>query len=74
VPVVVGAAAGLVEGVVDLAFFDDIDGTATWTVIDFKTDAELDDRRPVYEAQVREYATAITAATNAPSRAVLLIV
>ena len=74
VPVVVGTAAGLVEGVVDLAFSDDADGTETWTVIDFKTDAEIDYRRPVYEAQVRDYATAITAATNAPSRAVLLIV
>lgn len=74
VPVVVGTAAGLVEGVVDLAFSDAADGTETWTVIDFKTDAEIDHRRPVYEAQVREYATAITAATNAPSRAVLLIV
>ncbi|MEO8841764.1 MAG: UvrD-helicase domain-containing protein, partial [Kofleriaceae bacterium] len=74
VPVVVGTAAGLVEGVVDLAFSDDVGGSETWTVIDFKTDAEIDHRRPVYEAQVREYATAITAATNAPSRAVLLIV
>ncbi|HEX7699676.1 MAG TPA: UvrD-helicase domain-containing protein, partial [Kofleriaceae bacterium] len=74
VPIVVGTAAGLVEGVVDLAFSDDADGTETWTVIDFKTDAEIDYRRPVYEAQVREYATAITAATNAPSRAVLLII
>jgi hypothetical protein len=82
VPVVVGSAGGLVEGVVDLAFSEPIvdanpaDGDATdaWTVIDFKTDAELDFRRPIYEAQVREYATAITAATNAPARAVLLIV
>ena len=74
VPVVVGTAAGMVEGVVDLAFVDAVDGPEGWTVIDFKTDAEIDFRRPIYEAQVREYATAITAATNAPSRAVLLIV
>ena len=71
VPVVLRTPAGLVEGVVDLAFADP-DGS--WTVIDFKTDAELDHRRPIYEAQVREYAHAIATATGATARAVLLIV
>ncbi|MFT3699021.1 MAG: UvrD-helicase domain-containing protein [Kofleriaceae bacterium] len=72
VPVVAPAADldGFVEGIVDLAFIE----AGEWTVIDFKTDAEMDSRRPVYEAQVREYAHAIAAATNQPARAVLLIV
>jgi ATP-dependent exoDNAse (exonuclease V) beta subunit len=76
VPVVLRTADGLVEGVVDLAFAEPADGTAcdVWTVVDFKTDAEIDHRRPIYEAQVREYANAIAAATGAAARAVLLIV
>ncbi len=70
VPVVVRTPEGLIEGVVDLAFSE----PAGWTVIDFKTDAELDHRRPIYEAQVREYAKAISAATGAPAAPVLLVV
>jgi ATP-dependent exoDNAse (exonuclease V) beta subunit len=70
VPVVVAAADGLVEGVVDLAFEE----AGTWMVVDFKTDAELDHRRPIYEAQVRAYANAIAVATQRAASPVLLIV
>jgi ATP-dependent helicase/nuclease subunit A len=58
----------LVEGVVDAAF-EDADG---WTVIDFKTDLELDGRQGEYARQVSLYARAIAQATGRPARAVLL--
>ena len=58
----------LVEGTVDLAFLDD----GTWTVIDFKTDQELTRSLDVYRRQVALYARAISAATGAPARPVLL--
>ncbi|MEO6774478.1 MAG: UvrD-helicase domain-containing protein [Kofleriaceae bacterium] len=70
VPVVVAAPDGLVEGVVDLAF----EQAGAWTVVDFKTDAELAHRRPIYEAQVRAYANAIAVATGRAAHPVLLIV
>jgi ATP-dependent helicase/nuclease subunit A len=62
----------LAEGVVDLAFRED-DGAA-WTVVDFKTDRELGDRRSLYAAQVRLYVDAVARATSAPARGVLLVV
>ena len=76
VPVVIQRANGLIEGVVDLAFSEPTAqaGGVAWTVIDFKTDTELDHRRAIYEAQVREYASAISAATKSPATPVLLIV
>jgi len=58
----------LVEGTVDVAFLD----AGAWTVIDFKTDAELARNLDVYRRQVALYADAIAAATGAPARAVLL--
>jgi ATP-dependent helicase/nuclease subunit A len=58
----------IVEGVVDLAFADE----AGWTVVDFKTDVELDGRLAVYERQVALYAAAIAAATGAPAVPILL--
>jgi hypothetical protein len=58
----------VVEGVVDAAFAD-ADG---WTVIDFKTDAELGARAVAYRRQVALYARAIAQATGRPARGVLL--
>ena len=58
----------VIEGVVDAAFAD-ADG---WTVIDFKTDAELGARAAVYRRQVALYARAIAQATGRPARGVLL--
>jgi ATP-dependent exoDNAse (exonuclease V) beta subunit len=61
----------LAEGVVDLAFRE---ADASWTVVDFKTDAELGARRAAYAAQVRLYADAIARATGEPAEAMLLVV
>jgi len=58
----------LAEGVVDLAFRED----GEWTVVDFKTDRELEGSRGIYEDQVRLYARAVTAATGESACAVLL--
>ena len=59
----------LVEGVIDLAFRED----ASWTVVDFKTDAALSDQtRAGYVTQLRRYALGIREATKLPVRAFLL--
>jgi ATP-dependent exoDNAse (exonuclease V) beta subunit len=70
-PLVVCLADGtLVESVADLAFREpDAPG---WTVVDFKTDAELAGRIDVYRRQVALYAQGIAEATGLPARAVLL--
>jgi ATP-dependent exoDNAse (exonuclease V) beta subunit len=57
----------LIEGVVDLAFAE-ADG---WTVVDFKTDRELDNAVDAYRRQIALYATAIQRATGQPTRALL---
>jgi ATP-dependent exoDNAse (exonuclease V) beta subunit len=59
----------LIEGVVDVAFAE-ADGV--WTVLDFKTDVEIESRLEEYHVQVGLYARAIARATGAPVRAVLL--
>jgi ATP-dependent exoDNAse (exonuclease V) beta subunit len=76
-PVLARHANGmLAEGIVDLAFREPAVGEdgPRWTVVDFKTDRELGARRPEYEAQVRLYAAAISAATGEPADPVLLVV
>lgn len=55
VPVVMDARMSLVEGVIDLAFAEG----EQWTVVDFKTDAELAQSRSIYETQVLLYAKAL---------------
>ncbi len=70
-PITLTAADGtLLEGVVDLAFEDD----AGWTVVDFKTDRELDGRVQRYRRQVALYAEAVARATGRAAIAVLLSV
>jgi ATP-dependent helicase/nuclease subunit A len=64
----------VVEGVIDLAFREEGPSGATWTVVDFKTDAEIEGRLAHYENQLRLYATAIGAATGEAARGVLLSV
>ena len=59
----------LVEGVVDLAYRDE---GGVWTVIDFKTDKELDMALDVYERQVALYAVMISRATGTVARPVLI--
>jgi ATP-dependent exoDNAse (exonuclease V) beta subunit len=70
-PVILPGRGGeLLEGVIDLAFREP-DG---WTVVDFKTDAELAGRQARYETQVLLYVEAVRAATGEPARGVLLTV
>ena len=60
-PVTVTLADGtLVEGVLDLAFCDN----GKWTVVDFKTDRELDKELERYKRQVALYALSIERATG----------
>jgi ATP-dependent exoDNAse (exonuclease V) beta subunit len=63
------ADGSVLEGVVDLAFRED---GAGWTIVDFKTDAEIEASLAAYEAQVRLYAAAIAAASGEPARGTLL--
>ena len=59
----------VVEGVVDLAFEED----SNWTVVDFKTDQEIEtDQLQAYLRQVALYAAAIGRATSRPAAGVLL--
>ena len=65
----------LAEGVIDLAFRDASNANgAAWTVVDFKTDRDLEARRPEYEAQVRLYVEAVASATGEPAEGALLVV
>jgi ATP-dependent exoDNAse (exonuclease V) beta subunit len=59
---------GILEGVLDLAFEED----EGWTVVDFKTQAELAGSLAGYRRQVGAYATMVSRATGRPARAVLL--
>ena len=60
----------LVEGVVDLAFRE----SGVWTVVDFKTDRDLELNRAKHRVQVQLYVAAIAAATGEAARGVLLAV
>jgi ATP-dependent exoDNAse (exonuclease V) beta subunit len=55
-PVSLQLEAELLEGAVDLAFFED----GVWNIVDFKTDADVGDRQRRYEAQLRWYALALS--------------
>jgi ATP-dependent exoDNAse (exonuclease V) beta subunit len=61
----------LVEGKVDLAFRDEAK-PGNWTVVDFKTDFEIEGRLDEYREQVRLYALAISRATKLGVKGVLL--
>jgi ATP-dependent exoDNAse (exonuclease V) beta subunit len=68
-PVTVNLADGtLVEGVLDLAFLEK-DG---WTVVDFKTDRELEKELERYKRQVALYALAISRATGQTCAGILM--
>ena len=64
----------LVEGIVDLAFFEDDAGRRAWTVVDFKTDREIGAALATYRRQLGLYVEAIKAATGQPAHGVLLLV
>jgi ATP-dependent exoDNAse (exonuclease V) beta subunit len=70
-PVVLVAADGsLIEGVLDLAFRDE--RGAGWTVVDYKTDVDVQGRQGDYEAQILLYAQAVARATGESAVGVLL--
>jgi ATP-dependent exoDNAse (exonuclease V) beta subunit len=58
----------LIEGVADIAFHEN----GQWTVIDFKTDRELEKRLEVHRRQVSLYAQAISIAAGQRCEAVLM--
>jgi ATP-dependent helicase/nuclease subunit A len=60
----------LLEGVIDLAF---VEG-GEWIVVDFKTDADVEDRRTRYERQLQWYVHALGRLTGMPGRGILLAV
>jgi ATP-dependent exoDNAse (exonuclease V) beta subunit len=64
----------LVEGVVDLAFREEAEDFTGWTVVDFKTDWELELRRAEYTAQLALYAEAIERATDSSANGILLVI
>jgi ATP-dependent exoDNAse (exonuclease V) beta subunit len=57
----------MLEGTIDLAYFDG----ATWTIVDFKTAADIASKRTHYERQLQWYAAAFSKITGKPTRAVL---
>jgi ATP-dependent helicase/nuclease subunit A len=67
-PVSIVVDGVLIDGQVDLAFETD----EGWTVVDFKTDAEIGGADEVYRRQVGLYAQAIARVTGQPSRGLLL--
>jgi len=68
-PITMREADGtIVDGVVDLAFRED----GVWTVVDFKTDQELETRLGIYRRQVDLYAKMIARATKEPATPILL--
>ena len=58
----------LVEGIVDLAFLE----KDAWTVVDFKTDRELEKELEHYRRQVGFYALSIERATGQPCGGILM--
>jgi ATP-dependent helicase/nuclease subunit A len=64
----------LIEGVVDLAFREQTPEFAGWTVVDFKTDREIETSQDQYAAQVGVYVEAVSRSTDLPARGVLLVV
>ena len=58
----------LTEGVIDLAYED----SEVWTVVDFKTDEEIEQHLPRYVRQTALYAKAVEQATGKPTAAILM--
>jgi ATP-dependent helicase/nuclease subunit A len=58
----------MLEGVLDLAFLED----GSWTIVDFKSDADLEARRVKYERQLQWYVYALSRLTAQPVRGILL--
>src|SRR5262249_11904269 len=61
----------MIEGVLDPAFRDELAPGAVWSVVDFKTEARIEDQ-PQYAAQLHLYCSAISTATGEATHPVLL--
>jgi ATP-dependent exoDNAse (exonuclease V) beta subunit len=64
----------LIEGVVDLAFQERTPGFNGWSVVDFKTDREIEKAENLYRTQVAAYVEAVQLATGSPARGFLLAI
>jgi ATP-dependent helicase/nuclease subunit A len=64
----------LLEGVVDLAFREQTSEFEGWTVVDFKTGREIENKWDQYSAQVAAYVEAISRSTASPARGFVLVV
>jgi ATP-dependent helicase/nuclease subunit A len=62
--------ASIIEGSIDMAFLQN----NVWWVVEFKTDASLEDRRDAYQAQLDAYVRAIGQATGKRTEGTLLSV
>jgi ATP-dependent exoDNAse (exonuclease V) beta subunit len=58
----------LLEGVIDLAFLED----GAWTIVDFKSDADLKAKRAHYRRQLQWYGAALERITGQPVRGWIL--
>ncbi len=58
----------ILEGTIDLAFLEG----DLWTIVDFKTDADIASKRTQYERQLQWYVYALARITGQQARAVLL--
>ncbi len=61
-----------VEGIADLAFAENSNGGAVWTVVDFKTDVDVAARLDEYRAQIRFYVRAVRESTGRPATGAIL--
>jgi ATP-dependent helicase/nuclease subunit A len=65
----------LLEGIADLALRELTPaGGVEWTVVDFKTDQEIEPHLAVYEQQVQLYVEAVARSTGGAVRGVILVV
>jgi ATP-dependent exoDNAse (exonuclease V) beta subunit len=67
-PISIVIDGALIDGQIDLAF----ENGGGWTVVDFKTDAELGGAEDLYRRQVALYAHALTTITGQPARGLIL--
>jgi ATP-dependent exoDNAse (exonuclease V) beta subunit len=67
-PILFPHAGRLLEGVIDLAFLEE----GAWTIVDFKTDADVPARAAHYRTQLLWYAFALARTTSMAARAILL--
>lgn len=67
-PISIVRDGALIDGQIDLTF----ETAEGWTVVDFKTDAELGGAEAVYRQQVALYADALATITGRPARATIL--